>query len=190
MKVKASLASMLLVILITSCSGTHLISDKQYRTKVEKAFVAKRSAMPNGNLFNVFNQRLTVEEREAMQFLYAYNSLADLTNYSDDFFLKGVRLALQAKREMPWGKQISEEQFRHFVLPLRINNEDLDNCREVFYGELKDRVKNLSLHDAILEVNHWCHEKVVYTPADARTSSPLAPYAPHTVVVAKNLPFL
>jgi transglutaminase-like putative cysteine protease len=25
-----------------------------------------------------------------------------------------------------------------------------------------------------LEVNHWCHEKVVYTPSDSRTSSPLA----------------
>ena len=30
------------------------------------------------------------------------------------------------------------------------------------------------MHDAVLEVNHWCHEKVIYTPSDARTSSPLA----------------
>lgn len=44
----------------------------------------------------------------------------------------------------------------------------------VFYEELKDRVKGLSLYDAVLEVNHWCHEKVIYTPSDARTSSPLA----------------
>ena len=28
--------------------------------------------------------------------------------------------------------------------------------------------------DAALEVNHWCHEKVTYRPADSRTSSPLA----------------
>jgi transglutaminase-like putative cysteine protease len=27
--------------------------------------------------------------------------------------------------------------------------------------------------DAILEVNHWCHEKVTYKPSDGRTSSPL-----------------
>lgn len=44
----------------------------------------------------------------------------------------------------------------------------------IFYEELKDRVKGLSLYDAVLEVNHWCHEKVIYTPSDARTSSPLA----------------
>lgn len=36
------------------------------------------------------------------------------------------------------------------------------------------RLKGLSMHDAVLEVNHWCHEKVNYQPADARTSAPLA----------------
>ena len=30
----------------------------------------------------------------------------------------------------------------------------------VFFDELKDRVKGLSLYDAVLEVNHWCHEKL------------------------------
>lgn len=74
----------------------------------------------------------------------------------------------------PWGDQIPDELFRHFVLPIRVNNENLDDSRRVFYGELKDRVKHLSMKDAILEVNHWCHEKVVYRPSDARTSSPLA----------------
>ena len=46
--------------------------------------------------------------------------------------------------------------------------------REVFYKALKPRVENLSMKDAILEVNHWCHEHVTYRPSDARTSSPLA----------------
>ena len=67
-----------------------------------------------------------------------------------------------------------EREFKHFVLPVRVNNENLDTARMVFYRELKDRVKNLSMEDAILEVNHWCHEKVSYRPSDARTSSPLA----------------
>lgn len=30
------------------------------------------------------------------------------------------------------------------------------------------------MYEAVLEVNHWCHEKVTYKPSDARTSSPLA----------------
>ena len=41
----------------------------------------------------------------------------------------------------------------HFVLPIRVNNEDLDDSRKVFYEELKERVKGLSLYDAVLEVN-------------------------------------
>ncbi len=32
----------------------------------------------------------------------------------------------------------------------------------------------MSLEDAILEINHWCHEKVTYTPTDARTRGPIA----------------
>ena len=56
---------------------------------------------------------------------------------------------------------------------MRVNNEWLDSCRAIFYDELKPRVENLSMTDAILEVNHWCHEKATYQPSDARTHSPL-----------------
>ena len=34
------------------------------------------------------------------------------------------------------------------------------------------RVKGKDLGDAALEINHWCHEKVSYQPADIRTSAP------------------
>ena len=167
-------AGLVITFLGMSCSNTHFISNEKYRATVDKTFAEKKAAMPNGGLFNVFNNKLSLQEKEAMKFLYAYMSLADITDYPDTFFLRDVRLSFKAKQEMPWGKEISEELFRHFVLPQRVNNETLDNSREVFYGELKDRVKNLSLYEAILEVNHWCHEKVVYTPSDSRTSSPLA----------------
>lgn len=106
--------------------------------------------------------------------MYAYMPIGDITDYSGDFYLKNIRSSFQARNEMPWGDSIPEDIFRHFVLPVRINNENLDESRMVFFDELKDRVKGLSLYDAVLEVNHWCHEKVIYTPSDGRTSSPLA----------------
>ena len=71
------------------------------------------------------------------------------------------------------GKKVPELLFRHFVLPMRVNNEPLDSSRAIFFQELKGRVKGLSMQQAILEVNHWCHEHVTYEPSDARTSSPL-----------------
>ncbi|MBO7317681.1 MAG: transglutaminase domain-containing protein, partial [Bacteroidales bacterium] len=142
---------------------------------VFKADFEKRSELfAETEYFSVFAEELTNEQREALQFLYAYMPTPDITDYSGDFHLMNVDYALKARAEMPWGKQVPDREFLHFVLPIRVNNENLDECRAVFYEELKDRVRNLSMYDAVLEVNHWCHEKVTYTPSDGRTSSPLA----------------
>ncbi len=112
-------------------------------------------------------------ERQALDFLYKYMPLADSTDYSREFFEANVHQTFVTRDEMPWGKDVPDLIFRHFVLPLRVNNENLDSSRTVFYRELKPRVENLGMKDAILEVNHWCHEKVTYQPTDGRTSSPL-----------------
>ena len=173
---KKHLFTLLFTLLVwTSCNNQqHFITDAAYRAEVENDFQAKQAALPNGDLFAVFNDQMTPEEREALTFMYAYMPIGDITDYSGDFYLKNIRSSFQARNEMPWGDSIPEDIFRHFVLPVRINNENLDESRMVFFDELKDRVKGLSLYDAVLEVNHWCHEKVIYTPSDGRTSSPLA----------------
>ena len=173
---KKHLFTLLFTLLVwTSCNNQqHFITDAAYRVEVENDFQAKQAALPNGDLFAVFNDQMTPEEREALTFMYAYMPIGDITDYSGDFYLKNIRSSFQARNEMPWGDSIPEDIFHHFVLPVRINNENLDESRMVFFDELKDRVKGLSLYDAVLEVNHWCHEKVIYTPSDGRTSSPLA----------------
>ena len=114
------------------------------------------------------------QELEALNFLYAYMPLADITDYSTSFHLQNVRASFQAREETAWGKSVPELLFRHFVLPVRVNNEALDSSRVVFFRELKERTKGMSMKGAILEVNHWCHEKVTYAPSDGRTLSPLA----------------
>lgn len=125
-------------------------------------------AIPMGS----WGQQETVNE--AVDFLYQYMPLADKTDYPRTFFEENVEASLRAKREMEWGSKVPDLLFRHFVLPIRVNNENLDRSRMVFYEELKDRLKGLSMQEAILEVNHWCHERVTYQPSDARTSAPLA----------------
>lgn len=140
-------------------------------------FNARLPQLTGNNISNIkelFNGPLTPEQRQALQVLYAYMPLPDVTDHSADFFLDNVNASLQARREMPWGKTVPDREFRHFVLPVRVNNETIDLHRPVFYNELKERVKHLSMRDAILEINHWCHEKATYQPSDGRTHAPLA----------------
>ncbi len=113
------------------------------------------------------------EEQEALDFLYAGMPLPDSVDYSREFWEANVRVALKARHEMPWGEKVPGREWRHFVLPLRVNNEDLDSFRIVYYDELKERVEGKSMYNAVLEVNHWCHEHVSYQPSDSRTSSPM-----------------
>ena len=114
------------------------------------------------------------ETLQLLAFLYASMPLPDSVDYSHDYWMQNIETTLKARQEMTWGSKIPDREFRHFVLPVRVNNENLDESRMVFYDELKERVQGLSMSDAILEVNHWCHEKVTYQPSDERTSSPLA----------------
>ncbi len=175
-----SLAAMLLLVCATLQAQDHFISDAVYRQKVEKAFDATMRLSGQWSIekgerpfFNTEGLSVTQEETEALKFLYAYMPLADVTDYSTGYFLDNVRSSLRTREEMSWGKSVPELLFRHFVLPIRVNNETLDRSRMVFFNELHDRVYKLSMKEAILEVNHWCHEKVTYQPSDGRTSSPL-----------------
>lgn len=170
-----NLLYLLLTLAFFSCAENHFLKDEAYRNRVQADFDMKQLQLPYGDLFSVFrDSALSVAEQEALMFLYAYMPIGDITDYPGAYHLENIRLSEQIRREMPWGEKIPEEVYRHFVLPVRVNNENLDNSRRVFYYELKERVGCLSMQDAILEVNHWCHEKVVYRPSDARTSSPLA----------------
>ena len=170
---KILISASIFALSLTANAQGQFISDTNYRNTVENIF-KERVKTVGKTFYNTQKENLTADEQEALKFLYAYMPLADVTDYPTSFFADNVRMSFKARKEMPWGKNIPELLFRHFVVPIRVNNEALDNARSVFYNELKDRIKGMSMMDAIIEVNHWCHEKVTYQPSDARTSAPLA----------------
>lgn len=170
---KILISASIFALSLTANAQGQFISDTNYRNTVENIF-KERVKTVGKTFYNTQKENLTADEQEALKFLYAYMPLADVTDYPTSFFADNVRMSFKARKEMPWGKNVPELLFRHFVVPIRVNNEALDNARSVFYNELKDRVKGMSMMDAIIEVNHWCHEKVTYQPSDARTSAPLA----------------
>jgi hypothetical protein len=165
-----------LAILIAGCSGQHLITDESYRNSVDSCF-KKTEALANNRreeLFSVFENDLSVKQIEAMKFLYAFMPLNDLADCEGSFFLANVNMSLAALEETSWGSSIPEDIFLHYLLPVRVNNENLDSFRIVFYDELKNRVHGKTMKEAALEINHWCHEKVSYQPSDSRTSAPMS----------------
>lgn len=164
------------LLLAINCNRSeHFIQNTAYRELVHKQFL-KRAAVARGRQQELFSvlKGLTREEKEALEFLYAFMPLSDLANLDGKYFLEQVRTALEARKFFSWGQNIPEEIFRHFVLPYRVNDENPDRGRQVFFEELKNRIKDLDMYRAALEVNHWCHEKVTYRPTDERTSAPLA----------------
>ncbi|MBR3021499.1 MAG: transglutaminase domain-containing protein [Bacteroidaceae bacterium] len=120
----------------------------------------------------------TYDVHRYLEFLYSYLPLPDMAMKPFNYWAKQVESALKVRHEMGWN--VPEKEFRHFVLPPRVNNEDLDDFRTVWADSLCRRVKGMSMYDAVLEINHWCHEQATYKPSDARTSSPLATIATGT----------
>ncbi|HCU20625.1 MAG: hypothetical protein A2X05_14530 [Bacteroidetes bacterium GWE2_41_25] len=165
----------LILLVFTGCKEDHLIISKDYRDLVDETFSKRKQLAINREkvLFSVFEKGLTTRQSEALKFLFAFMPLSDLADYNGEFFLLNAKIALKAKEETKWGKSIPDDIFLHYVLPVRVNNENLDSFRIVYYDEIISRVRSLDLKQAALEINHWCHEKVSYQPADIRTSSPI-----------------
>ena len=133
----------------------------------------KRGTTPKKNV-PVREKEIPAEVVEGdVDFLYRYMPLCDKADYQREFFEANARLTRRAMNKMPWGATLSEQLIRHFVLPLRVNNEPLDSFRIKYYDKLTQRVKGMDMEHAALEINHWCHEQVTYQPTDGRTSSPL-----------------
>ena len=106
-----------------------------------------------------------------VDFLYANMPHPDLAAHPYAYWQANVEKTLAVRDRMGWN--IPEREFKHFVLPLRVNNEPLDDFRTLYADTLCARVEGLSLAEAALEINHWCHEMATYQPSDGRTSSPL-----------------
>ncbi|MFN8239493.1 MAG: transglutaminase domain-containing protein [Bacteroidales bacterium] len=165
-----------LVIFLAGCTGNHFIEPKSLREKIEEDFNKRKQLAVNrdSQLFSIFSNKLSTSEEECLKFLFAYMPLNDLADYNGDFFLANARSALDSRNESKWAETIPIDIFLHYVLPPRVNNENLDTFRMAYYRELHDRISGMGQLEAALEINHWCHEKVSYQGADSRTSAPLS----------------
>ena len=81
--IKTNLFLLLFVLLAgTSCNRQqHFISDDTFRAEVENDFRAKQAALPDGNLFSVFNQKMTtgncISTISAVRFVHGWKCLGE-----------------------------------------------------------------------------------------------------------------
>lgn len=125
-------------------------------------------------LFGIFQEALTEEEAWALKYLFAYMPVNDMADYDGSLFLSHVRQTLDIRSKVPWGARVPDDLFLHFVLPYRVNTENIEDSRGILYRELAERTAHLSMAEAILETNYWCQEKATYIGSDLRTLSPLS----------------
>lgn len=116
------------------------------------------------------------EEQVLMKFLYGTMPLRDAGEYDFSVFLGFARHSLMVYEHMEWCQEIPEDIFLHHILYYRVNTENIEDCRQFFYDKLIDRVKGLSVRDAVLEINYWCAENGTYEASDNRTISPVTVY--------------
>ena len=118
----------------------------------------------------------TPDEQVLMKFIYGTMPIRDAGEYDFEVFLGFVKHSLMVYQTMDWCKGIPEDMFVHHILYYRINSENIEDCRRFFYDQLIDRIKGLSVREAVLEINYWCAENGTYEASDRRTIAPMTLY--------------
>lgn len=116
------------------------------------------------------------DEAEAMKCLYASMPLSDAVDYPVELFRAYARHGAFLWEKGPFAGRVPERLFAGYVLHHRVNNENLTEHREFFYGELKDRIAGMDMRQAVREANYWCASQVTYRSTDERTASPMSVY--------------
>ena len=90
----------------------------------------------------------------AASFLVATMPKADLRKLDPGYVGENIRLAIKARDEFPWARELEEWRFLNDVLPYAVLDEDRDPWRADFLAKLRPVVANCKTRrEAILAVN-------------------------------------
>ncbi|MBM3324385.1 MAG: transglutaminase domain-containing protein [Calditrichaeota bacterium] len=99
---------------------------------------------------------------------------ADLVQVSAAELFDDLLASLEAREQLPWAQELSDADFRRYVIPVRIDDEPLQRYRRWLMQELAAAVKGCqNAEEAALEVNLWLGQRVTFRPTDWRDQGPL-----------------
>ncbi len=146
---------------------------KDITDRIERDFERVKPELAGFRNFQLAFDQADEEERICLKYYYAYMPVSDLAAYDPMLFLRIIRQTLYVRSLDLYHSRIPDEIFLNFILQYRVNNENIEDNREILFRELSDRVQGKSMYDAAIEINYWCLEKATYQPTDPRTVSPL-----------------
>lgn len=149
-------------------------------TKVKfEALLEQAGAVKKQEILSAMEQAAKTESEDVMfaiRWIYANSPLSDMANYDFEIFKSCAEHGIFLRQNSPYSKDLPEDIFLNYVLHVRVNEEELCDCRKFFYGLLADRLEGMNMHDAIIETNYWNAENVMYQATDGRTISALGAY--------------
>ncbi|MDD7266919.1 MAG: transglutaminase domain-containing protein [Lachnospiraceae bacterium] len=121
-------------------------------------------------------ERLAAEPAEVallLRYLYANMPFSDVADYSYEMFREFAVHGVRLRKERLWKGEVEipDTVFLDSVVFHRVNTEGISACRTLFYENLKKRVSEKRMEEAILETNRWCAEEATYQSTDERTIS-------------------
>jgi hypothetical protein len=117
-------------------------------------------------------------QREGLAFLIANMPGRDLVALKGDFLLENVKLAYQARTEVPWGKDVPQDIFLNYILPYASINERRDDWRADFYRRFIGIAKgSQTIDQAVMALNKSVFDILhVSYSADKRPKPDQSPY--------------
>jgi transglutaminase-like putative cysteine protease len=107
-------------------------------------------------------------------FIVANMPYRDLGVATASVLLENLQFAVMAQDSLPWGPNIPNDLFLHYVLPYRESQERLSSWRPFFFEHLFDRVRACtSMTEAALAVNRWLDEETSFEPTERRDQGPV-----------------
>ena len=118
------------------------------------------SKSPVSSLANAID-KVSPEQRDAMEWLITHMPEADLKNLSIEYLTQNSEYAFKAKNKFSWAKTLPDEIFLNYVLPYSSLNERRDKWRQDFFYKFSPIVKNAnSAYEAAAILNNEIFEKV------------------------------
>lgn len=122
-------------------------------------------------------QPKVMETKEGLvDYFLSVMTYSDRADVDKEMLEKYAEHAMMLRNTVSWCKELPQDIFLPCVAEYRINNEAIVDVRKMFFDEIYPRIKDMSLKDAILEVNYWCAENGTYHSSDSRTASALTVY--------------